>query len=70
MSINESATVIGDSVQVRGNLTGDEDLHVLGRIEGSIDLQRTLVVAESSNRDFFGHRNQERLTRQILSNRI
>ena len=41
------STVIGDSVQVRGNLTGDEDLHVLGRIEGSIDLQRTLVVAQS-----------------------
>jgi cytoskeletal protein CcmA (bactofilin family) len=44
---DSSVTVIGDSMQVRGNLTGDEDLHVMGRIEGSIDLQRTLIVAES-----------------------
>jgi len=44
---DSSVTVIGDSMQVRGNLTGDEDLHVMGRIEGSIDLQRTMIVAES-----------------------
>jgi cytoskeletal protein CcmA (bactofilin family) len=42
-----SVTFIGTSVQVRGNLSGDEDLHVLGRIEGSIQLERTLVVAKS-----------------------
>lgn len=42
-----SVTIIGESVQVRGNLSGDEDLHVLGRVEGSLDLERTLVVAES-----------------------
>jgi cytoskeletal protein CcmA (bactofilin family) len=40
-------TVIGGSVQVKGNLSGDEDLHVLGRVDGKIELQRTLVVAES-----------------------
>jgi cytoskeletal protein CcmA (bactofilin family) len=40
-------TVIGDSVRVRGNLSGDEDLHVLGRVDGRIELQRTLVVAPS-----------------------
>lgn len=42
-----SVTIIGESVQVRGNLSGDEDLHVLGRVEGSLQLERTLVVAES-----------------------
>lgn len=42
-----SVTIIGESVQVRGNLSGDEDLHVLGRVEGSLELERTLVVAES-----------------------
>ncbi len=42
-----SVTIIGKSVQVRGNLSGDEDLHVLGRVEGSLELDRTLVVAES-----------------------
>lgn len=44
---DNSVTVIGDSVTVRGNLQGDEDLHVLGRVEGSVELDRTLVVAES-----------------------
>jgi cytoskeletal protein CcmA (bactofilin family) len=44
---DNSVTVIGESVQVRGNLSGDEDLHVLGRVEGSLELDRTLVVAES-----------------------
>jgi cytoskeletal protein CcmA (bactofilin family) len=40
-------TVIGGSVRVQGNLSGDEDLHVLGRVDGRIELQRTLVVAPS-----------------------
>ncbi|MCP4500817.1 MAG: polymer-forming cytoskeletal protein [Deltaproteobacteria bacterium] len=40
-------TIIGDSVTIRGNLSGEEDLQVLGRVEGSIDLDSTLVVAES-----------------------
>jgi cytoskeletal protein CcmA (bactofilin family) len=44
---DEHTTVIGKSMQVRGNLAGDEDLQVLGRVDGSIDLQRTLIVAES-----------------------
>ena len=44
---DDGVTVIGDSVTVRDNLSGDEDLHVLGRVEGSLELERTLVVAES-----------------------
>jgi cytoskeletal protein CcmA (bactofilin family) len=43
----DGATIIGESVQIRGTLSGDEDLHVLGRVDGRIELQRTLVVAES-----------------------
>src|ERR1051325_5179109 len=42
-----TATIIGESVLVRGNLSGDEDLHVLGRVDGRVELQRTLVVAQS-----------------------
>lgn len=42
-----NVTVIGDSVRVQGNLSGDEDLHVLGRVDGRLELQRTLVVAHS-----------------------
>lgn len=44
---DSTVTVIGESVKIRGNLHGEEDLHILGRVEGSIDLDRTLVVAES-----------------------
>jgi len=47
MQDEENATVIGESVTVRGNLSGDEDLYVYGRVEGSVELDRTLVVAES-----------------------
>lgn len=43
----DGATVIGESVLIRGTLSGDEDLHVLGRVDGRVELQRTLVVAES-----------------------
>src|SRR3954471_1307439 len=43
----EGATVIGDSVRISGTLSGDEDLHVLGRVDGRVELQRTLVVAQS-----------------------
>jgi cytoskeletal protein CcmA (bactofilin family) len=44
---DSTVTVIGSSVQVKGNLSGDEDLHVLGRVDGRIELERTLIVAES-----------------------
>ena len=43
----DGVTIIGESVQVRGHLSGDEDLHVLGRVDGRVELQRTLVVAHS-----------------------
>ena len=45
--LESNLTIIGESVRVRGNLSGDEDLHVLGRVDGRIDLQRTLVVVPS-----------------------
>ncbi len=40
-------TVIGPSILINGNLHGDEDLTVLGRVEGSITLTKTLNVEES-----------------------
>ena len=45
--LDANMTIIGESVRIQGNLSGDEDLHVLGRVDGRIDLQRTLVVAPS-----------------------
>ncbi|MCK5690589.1 polymer-forming cytoskeletal protein [Myxococcota bacterium] len=44
---SQSSTVVGASILVRGNLEGDEDLTVLGRIEGTINLTKTLDVSES-----------------------
>ncbi len=45
--LDTNMTVIGESVRIQGNLSGDEDLHVLGRVDGRLELQRTLVVAPS-----------------------
>jgi len=40
-------TVIGTSILVSGHLQGDEDLTILGKIEGSVNLTKTLIVEES-----------------------
>src|SRR5689334_8969357 len=42
-----ASTVVGQSILINGNLQGDEDLTVLGRVEGNISLTRTLHVEES-----------------------
>lgn len=47
MADNQATTVVGPSILINGNLQGDEDLTVLGRVEGSISLTRTLHVEES-----------------------
>lgn len=44
---DEQATTIGESIFVTGALSGHEDLTVLGRVEGTIHLSKTLFVAES-----------------------
>lgn len=43
----DTSTVIGETILVRGNLQGDEDLTVRGRVEGSLNLSRTLIVEPS-----------------------
>jgi cytoskeletal protein CcmA (bactofilin family) len=40
-------TVIGASILISGKLTGDEDLTVRGRVEGEVNLTRTLIVEPS-----------------------
>ena len=42
-----STTVIGPSILISGKLSGDEDLTVRGRVEGTLHLTRTLVVETS-----------------------
>jgi cytoskeletal protein CcmA (bactofilin family) len=41
--LKETAT-IGPSIQIRGDLSGDEDLVVQGRVEGTITLKQNLVT--------------------------
>ncbi len=40
----DSNTIIGESILIKGNLEGDEDLTVQGRVEGSINLTKTLII--------------------------
>ncbi len=44
MATSDGTTIIGESILISGSLTGDEDLTVRGRVEGTISLSRTLVV--------------------------
>ncbi len=47
MAEQATSTIIGESILINGNLQGDEDLTVLGRVEGSINLTKTLNIEES-----------------------
>jgi cytoskeletal protein CcmA (bactofilin family) len=38
------ATVVGDRTFINGNLTGDEDLTVHGRVKGTIQIGKSLIV--------------------------
>jgi cytoskeletal protein CcmA (bactofilin family) len=41
---HDGSTLIGETITVNGNVTGDEDLTVRGRVEGSISIAKTLTV--------------------------
>ena len=52
----EKAT-IGSSITIKGELTGDEDLLIHGRVEGRVDLKKNNVTVGKSGRikaDIFG----------------
>ncbi len=44
MASLDGSTIIGESILINGNLNGDEDLTVRGRVEGTVTLTKTLVV--------------------------
>jgi cytoskeletal protein CcmA (bactofilin family) len=44
VATSEGTTIIGESIAVHGNVSGDEDLTVRGRLEGTLSLTRALVV--------------------------
>ncbi|HEV8321055.1 MAG TPA: polymer-forming cytoskeletal protein [Myxococcota bacterium] len=41
------ATVVGDRIFINGNLQGDEDLTVHGRIKGTVNISKSLIVEPS-----------------------
>jgi cytoskeletal protein CcmA (bactofilin family) len=43
----DTNTVVGQTILIKGNLEGQEDLTVQGRIEGSLHLTKTLIVEPS-----------------------
>jgi cytoskeletal protein CcmA (bactofilin family) len=45
--MNEIVTIVGEHTVIKGNLKGDEDLQVRGKVEGSIQLTKTLIVERS-----------------------
>src|SRR5688572_30186377 len=47
MADSTESTIVGETILITGNLQGDEDLTILGRVEGSINLSKTLMIAES-----------------------
>ena len=44
------SSVVGPSILIQGDMTGDEDLMVQGRIEGSISLKKNLVTVGKDGR--------------------
>lgn len=45
--MSEITTVVGEQTVVKGNLQGDEDLQVFGKLEGGVNLTKTLIVEGS-----------------------
>jgi cytoskeletal protein CcmA (bactofilin family) len=44
------SSVVGPSILVQGDMTGDEDLVIQGRVEGSISLKKNLVTIGKDGR--------------------
>jgi cytoskeletal protein CcmA (bactofilin family) len=49
-STKGEAATIGRSITIRGDVTGDEDLFIQGRVEGTIDLKQHSVTVGSEGR--------------------
>jgi cytoskeletal protein CcmA (bactofilin family) len=50
-NVKGGKTVIGSQVKVVGEISGDEDIEVLGRVEGSILLKKDLVISGAGSVD-------------------
>src|SRR5574337_935177 len=48
METPPSAFVVGEKIQIRGDLTGEGDIQLMGGFQGTIDLVGTIVIGESA----------------------
>jgi cytoskeletal protein CcmA (bactofilin family) len=46
MEMSTSAFVVGEKIQIHGELTGEGDIHLMGKFHGTIDLVGTVVIGE------------------------
>ena len=44
-------TVIGSQIKLTGDISGDEDVEIHGRVEGTINLKKNLVIATGGSVD-------------------
>lgn len=49
-SVPGDAATIGRSITIRGDVTGDEDLYIQGRVEGTVDLKQHNVTVGPEGR--------------------
>ena len=49
-SVSGESATIGRSITIRGDVTGDEDLYIQGRIEGTVDLKQHNVTVGPEGR--------------------
>jgi cytoskeletal protein CcmA (bactofilin family) len=55
--VREQAAMIGSSISIKGDLTGEEDLMIEGKVEGKIELRRHCVTIGKNGRikgDIYG----------------
>ena len=45
--MNDIVTVVGEHTTIQGALQGDEDLTIFGKVEGTINLTKTLIIESS-----------------------
>jgi cytoskeletal protein CcmA (bactofilin family) len=48
MEMSTGAFVIGEKIQIRGDLTGEGDVQLMGGFQGTIDLTGTVMIGESA----------------------
>ena len=44
----EEASMIGKTIRIRGDITGDEDVLVDGHLEGKIELSKALIIGRNA----------------------